>query len=217
MKTRLVIALLVLVGASVVWLPFQARKKSRAEKELSAQHIAQTKGNNESLSNHLVEIGETKPPTDTQLSPNENSRQENSESRDNSATNQNSQVAQSLADTIPQEIPRDSLKFVGYATPAAALQSACWAGTKGDLKTLLASMTPESSKQFMTEIQDAQKRGEAENLKEGIIWGFGIQNRLRINSENGDENQITINYDDTDVRPGQIVTLIKIGNEWKLQ
>jgi hypothetical protein len=189
------------------------------EKELSAQHIVQMKMDNESLSNNLVENGQTKSPTDGQLSGSESSRQKNSESHDDPATDQNPQITQSLTDTIPQEISRNSLKFAGYATPAAALQSCCWAGTKDDLKTLLASMTPESSKQFMSELQDAQKRGEVDDLdlKAGIILGFGIQNSLRINSENVDGNQAFINYDDPDVRPGQIVTLIKIGNEWKVQ
>ena len=45
----------------------------------------------------------------------------------------------------------DAWRFVGYATPEAALQSAFWAMYTGDLAAALASYTPEKRKEMETE------------------------------------------------------------------
>lgn len=45
-----------------------------------------------------------------------------------------------------ESVPRAAWAFVGYASPEAAMESVVWAMSQGDLKTLLAGVTPETRK-----------------------------------------------------------------------
>ncbi len=44
----------------------------------------------------------------------------------------------------PEALPKEAWTFTGYATPEAAFQSVFWAMSQGDVKTFLASLTPEA-------------------------------------------------------------------------
>jgi hypothetical protein len=61
--------------------------------------------------------------------------------------------------TATGPIPQTSWAFKKYATPADTFQSALWAMSKGDIKTLTASYTTEFGNQFM----ETAGKGKSDN------------------------------------------------------
>jgi hypothetical protein len=67
MKTKAVIALLILAGVVFIWFQFQTQRNLRAKNESLQQQIAQLQTDNESLSNRLAASPDTKSLLDDQL------------------------------------------------------------------------------------------------------------------------------------------------------
>src|SRR6185437_1968489 len=158
---KLAIALLAVVAAAIIWFQWQTQNKLHAENELLSQQIAQLKVDTESLSNRLAEIGDAKKLSGEQFNELLKLRGEVGVSRrqtndlgklfssPKSILPQNTSPGQLPPDKIPQDISKDSLQFVGYATPVAGLQSAFWAANQGDLKTFFSSLTPETREKIL--------------------------------------------------------------------
>jgi len=115
---------------------------------------------------------------------------------------------------LPKDIPKEALAFAGYATPAAALESFYWAATRGDAKTLFASVTPETQQKILESFRREGDINDPAWLKARLIQEFSGLGTLHLNDEASiSDNQMAINYDGE--RPGQNVTMIRIGNEWR--
>jgi hypothetical protein len=111
--------------------------------------------------------------------------------------------------------PRGSWSFVGYATPEAALQSAVWAASKGDLKALLDSTAGEYHKEIE---KDLAGTSESKLSAKFVADTARYKSAHVLNKEvQADDTVVftTIYYDETRAFPSR-VHLKKIGNEWKL-
>jgi hypothetical protein len=119
------------------------------------------------------------------------------------------------AATESDNFPKESWAFVGYASPESAFQSIVWALSKGDVKTMLASMAPAELARTQerwagkseTEIAD-KVRAEFEKVK-----GFRI---LRKEALSDDEVVLTLYVEGINPEEGTPrMKLQRVGNEWK--
>jgi hypothetical protein len=130
---------------------------------------------------------------------------------------ENRQAPTSAESSVPtaDNWPKDSWTFVGYANPAAALQSSMWAASKGDVKTFLRSLTG-----------DAQKTAESlfagksdSELAAGALALFaGVKSVRVISREVRDDGSVVLTTA-SEEESGTVTRkalLKKVGNEWKL-
>jgi hypothetical protein len=228
-KLKLAISALVAAGVTTALVvQHQTQETLRTDNKSLVQQLAQLQTDNENFSNRLADIGDAKELSDEQfnellklrgevglLRQKTNDLVKLQEENDTlRAARTATQTNQPPPDGLPQDIPKDLLTFAGYATPAAALQSAFWAASKGDVKTFFASVTPETNERIIDRIQSQGHINDPVWLKEQIVESFGTLDSLRINNEKVvSENQVFISYDGE--RQGQNTSMIKIGNEWK--
>jgi hypothetical protein len=117
-------------------------------------------------------------------------------------------------------IPRESWAFVGYATPENALQSVAWAMSKGDSKTFLASLSPETQKSYAQQFEGKTEDEIATMLSADIGQLPALRLDRKKVSANG-EVGFVLNSQETDdgttkTRDEAVMTFRKIGGEWKL-
>jgi cell division protein FtsL len=230
MKTILAIVGVIAISAIIIW--YQSRMQLALSDEIKTlqQQVAQLKTDNQNLSSQLAAVGDAKLLSDQQL--NELLRLRGEVARLRQQTNQPAKgpddrklpvtalsemdsTRDVLPDTLPKDVPKESLIFSGYTTPASALQSFYWAATRGDVKTLFASVTPETNAKIIAALQREGNVNDPEWLKAQLIKDFGGLGTLHMGDESLISNdQILINYDGE--RPGQNVTMIRIGNEWRV-
>ena len=114
---------------------------------------------------------------------------------------------------------KDQLAFAGYGSPEAALKTALSAMNGGDMKAVLASMTPEARALLEKEREkdgkseadmEADFKGMAESLT-STPSGFRVLGR---EAKSSDEVIITL-YAEGQSRARNFV-LNKVGNEWKV-
>jgi hypothetical protein len=115
---------------------------------------------------------------------------------------------------------KDQLAFAGYGSPEAALKTALSAMNGGDMKAVLASMTPEARALLEKEREkdgkseadmEADFKGMAESLT-STPSGFRV---LGQETKSSDEVIVTL-YAEGQPRARKFV-LNKIGNEWRVQ
>jgi len=116
-------------------------------------------------------------------------------------------------------IPRDSWQFVGYATPENAMQSAMWAMSKGDVQTLLNSLTPEAQEAMAKQFENKSEAEIATTLSQGISKIQALRlDRKRV-SPNGDITFVVWSeeHDNGQLRTKDEVTfqVQNVGGEWK--
>jgi hypothetical protein len=222
------------VGAGLITLAIlfllqhQAQEKLRVENAVLAQQLTGLETDNESLSNRLAAAGDARSFSDKEhnellklrgevglLRRQTNEfgkvREENQQLQDGRAV---VQISTQPQDAFPQDISKDSLKFAGYATPVAALQSAYWAASKGDLKAFFASVTPETNLQIIGKLRNEGDVNDSTWLRQQIVSAFGSVDNLHISNEKmTSENEAFLNYDGE--RKGQGALMVKIGGEWK--
>ena len=114
-------------------------------------------------------------------------------------------------------ILKNQLVFAGYKTPEATIESIFWAMMNGNYKVAIASVPKEqsvkvfgeNSKQFMSQNQ----RGELQDFASlQIIARKNVSaDKVELKLQIRDNDQ----RNNSDSEPG-IVTMTKIGNEWKL-
>ena len=131
---------------------------------------------------------------------------------------ENSQIRAARSPALPNEaaqnyLSKESWAFVGYADPESAFQSVVWAMSKGDLRTILAGVSPEEQarmeKQFAGKSEEeivASSAAEMEKIK-----GFRI---LKNEAISEDEVILTIFGDGKDETTK--IRVKRLGNEWKL-
>ncbi len=109
--------------------------------------------------------------------------------------------------------PKENWAFAGYATPEAALQSTIWAVSRGDFKTMLASVTPEERVKVEKEIENkAPEQITAEGKREmDKITGFRILDQKALS-----ETEVIINFFFEGENHAQKMLMKRIGAEWKM-
>jgi hypothetical protein len=140
--------------------------------------------------------------------------------------NENRQARTALENGLNADYwPRDSWAFAGYASPDAALQSFLWAASKGDLKTLLGSITGEMQKELE---KDLEGKSESEVSAKGMADTARLNSVSVLNSEAQGDDTVVLsvafeegtNTNGIDMKGtntnGIDMIMKKIGNEWKL-
>ena len=112
-------------------------------------------------------------------------------------------------------ILRNQLVFAGYGTPEAALESAFWAIANGDYDAAIAS-TPKASAIQVYGRNPAQFKKEWQSGEFQDIASLQIIARKNLNADRVELEFQMLSAGQTDEQsePG-IVTLVKVGNEWK--
>ena len=128
-------------------------------------------------------------------------------------TSRNLESTNSPPAAAPENIfPKESWAFAGYVTPEAALESFAWAVSKGDTKTMLASLTPDVQKEFEKEFQGKSESEIVAKMAEGVSKTTAYR-VLRKDFVSDDLILLDV-YDDGDNTTGKI-KMQRIGNEWK--
>ena len=116
-------------------------------------------------------------------------------------------------------IPRENWNFAGYASPEAALQTVVWAMSKGDLKTLLASATPETQKLMA---QQYAVKTDSEIASSLVHETLGLAELTlgdkMIASDGSVTFRITVQESDdgtTKTRAEAVMSFENVGGEWK--
>ncbi|MDB6124270.1 MAG: hypothetical protein JWQ71_3263 [Pedosphaera sp.] len=109
-------------------------------------------------------------------------------------------------------LAKENWVFAGYASPDAALQSAVWAMNQGDMKTFLASLTPEAKshmeKEWETKTEaEISAKGREEMNK---TTGYRILERKAVS-----ESEMALSVFIEGENRTERISMKKIGNEWK--
>jgi RNA polymerase sigma factor (sigma-70 family) len=117
-------------------------------------------------------------------------------------------------------IPKESWAFVGYATPENALQSVAWAMSKGDAKTFLASLSPETQKSYAQRFEGKTESEIAALLSEEISQLQALRLDRKKVSVGGEVAFILYSEERDDgttkTRDEAVMTFKNVGGEWKL-
>jgi len=116
-------------------------------------------------------------------------------------------------------IPKESLQFVGYATPEAALQSVVWSMVNGDLASFLAGMTPEGRDSFTQQV-DGKTDAEIATIFAEETRGMRGLRLDRKKSASDTEVTFVISSQETDdgatiSRDEAVMKFKNLGGEWK--
>jgi hypothetical protein len=110
----------------------------------------------------------------------------------------------------PDSFPRETWAFAGYADPESALQSLTWAMSKGDLKTMVASVSPEEEAKVRREF-DGKSESEIAAGAAAEITGFRILKKQAISD---DEVVLTVFADGKEDTVK--LKFKRFGTEWKM-
>src|ERR1043166_9729124 len=97
-----------------------------------------------------------------------------------------------------------SLKFAGYATPEATVESQYWAMRERDLKTFLAGLTPDSQPQME---QSWARRFQTDQI---ALGGYQVLDKQVLS-----DSEVVLTVQPERMAPVQNLVLRKIGTEWK--
>ncbi len=119
-----------------------------------------------------------------------------------------------------QPIPRASWAFAGYSTPEAALESVFWAMSKGDAKTLLASLTPKERPVIEQRFSGMTEDEIAHQLTHGV----SSINELSFDSKKiANDGTVSFTMAQRDSYGGNerfheeaVLSFQNIGGQWKL-
>jgi hypothetical protein len=113
-------------------------------------------------------------------------------------------------------VPKESWNFAGYATPEDAFQSAVWAISRGDVKTLYASLTEEGRQKI-----EGEEKGQPES--DLAAKGVEVMGKFKAYRAEGREDQpdgsivLTVSMIRPDDTPEtERMTVKRVGAEWKL-
>jgi small-conductance mechanosensitive channel len=195
-----------IVGAVVIAgvatpLVIQQQSKLRAENDSlrkQTEQLAQIQADNDRLSNSLAEAASSQKLASNQLSELLRLRGEigglRSQTNEiNKLQAENQRLRSSLAAgpaakrsnqtaAADEALPKESWAFVGYAEPESAFQSMVWAMSHGEVKTFLASLSPDAQ-----DLKDSQGKSEDEiaaKIKEfGGVTAFKIIDNQPVSPE----------------------------------
>jgi hypothetical protein len=229
---------LVIVGVVVSLVAqHQYRARLRDSDQLVRQYAAQLNqltAENERLSNLLARIKGPDSLTGDQQSELLKLRSKVSELLRQQRENEKSRVHPAKVEPKPaaedpappkeaaaqQGIPKESWAFVGYVTPQNALQSVMWAMHTGDVRTFLASLTPEAGDAVATRFEGKSESEIAALLKEEVSQ-IGALRLDRMRQASDTEASFEILSKETDngnvkTRDAAVLNFRNVGGTWKL-
>ena len=227
--------LLVIVGVVVsFWEQHQYRSRLHEDDQLVRQYVAQLTAENERLSNLLAKIKGSDSLTGDQQSELLRLRSKVSELLRQQRENEKSRAAPAkiepkpaAEDAVPPKetaaqpgIPRESWAFVGYQTPQNALQSVMWAMNTGDVRTFLASLSPESQDAVTARFEGKSESEIAALLKDEVSH-IGALRPDRMRQASDTEASFEVSSMETDngnvkTRDAAVLNFRNIGGAWKL-
>jgi hypothetical protein len=111
--------------------------------------------------------------------------------------------------------PRDSWAFAGQTTPEAAFQTAIWATSNGDLKTLLASATGEFRQMIEKDIESKSDSEASIKAMDEVMRLTSI--RVLSREVQGDDTVVlTVAFEEQNNVHVEDMLVKRIGNDWKL-
>jgi hypothetical protein len=110
--------------------------------------------------------------------------------------------------------PQDSWTNTGYGSPEAALQTALWAGTSGDLTNFYASVTEDVQTNMANEYKGKSDMEASVRLADEVA---GVQSVQILSREVLDDNSVllTVELEAQDKFQTVKVLMQRIGGEWK--
>ena len=229
LKLGIISAVVVAGVATPLVIQRQAQVKLRTANQSLRQQVgqlAQLKAQNERLSSLLAQANSAQSLPKDQLSELMRlrgevgilRRQTNELRMLRTAHNEDPLTAASPSEAAA--IPKESWAFVGYTTPETALQSVAWAMSKGDVKTFLASLSPETKNEYVQRFEGKTESEIAILLSEEI----SRLSALRLDRKKASlESEVAFvlyseERDDgtTKAKDEAVMTFKKIGSEWKL-
>jgi hypothetical protein len=116
-------------------------------------------------------------------------------------------------------IPKGSWAFAGYGSPEAALESLVWAMSKGDLKALLDSATPETGKLAAQEYAGKTESEIAVSMANEIEGVADLPLQTKKVSPDGAVSFTLAARDSDDGKTKMheeiVLTFVNVGGEWK--
>jgi len=225
-----IISAVALAGvATLLVMQHQAQVRLREENQSlreRADRLAQLTIENERLSNLLAQANGAQSLSSDQLSELMRLRSEvgmlrrqtNELLKSVTTRGESSPIATPPLETA--SIPRESWAFVGYATSENALQSVAWAMSKGDVKTFLASLSPETQNDYAHRFEGKTESEIATLLSEEISQLPAL--RLDRKKVSGHGTVAFVLYSEerddgtTKTRDEAVMTFKNIGGEWRL-
>jgi hypothetical protein len=110
--------------------------------------------------------------------------------------------------------PKDSWAFAGYATPEAALQSALWAASKGDLQNLIASTTADFATNITDDLQTKTPSEVADEIMKDTAKLRSVH-LLEKEAVSDQEVRVTL-WMEGDHPETNKLSLLRVDNQWKL-
>jgi len=106
--------------------------------------------------------------------------------------------------------PRDSWNFVGYVSPAAALQSYFWAASKGDVESFRATITGDAQKSM-----ELQPESIAQAFVSAQVAGLKSVRVLHREVQADDTVVLTTAFEKETGNEVRSLLMKKVGTEWK--
>ena len=116
---------------------------------------------------------------------------------------------------VKNVLPKESWAFTGYASPRAALQTAFWALSKGDLESYRATLTPGERLRFEKTLQGPGQISP-DFAVAAILDSQNISQLKLLYQEAVSSDQVILNVDAQGSNRGiQKAKFNLVGNEWK--
>ena len=235
MTTKLKATIAAVVVAASIGTPlFMQHAEIKSLRSQNQALVAQTsqfaplQAENERLSNRVAQtVGANNTMTDEQRA--ELNRLRAEVARLRATTNEARQLREELSRlrspqrpvanaAQPDNFPRESWTFAGYATPESTMQSLAWAALQGDLNTFINSMSPDRQSH---QRQEWQKQGKNDTqVRERLRREFGGTKAIRIDGRQliSDDEVIFSMFIESDNGRGEKanVRLQRIDSEWKV-
>jgi hypothetical protein len=221
LKTRMLVACLLVAMASCLAVQHRSNKKLREELgslRRDARSLGEVMNENRRLSNLLAEA------RTTQITSNgwfhellrlrgEVTSLRSQQEQGSFVYQQSPSHPQLKQEHFSQPPPaRDSFAFAGYGSPESAFQTALWAMSNGDTNAILASLAPEErtkKEKEWTGLPEAEIQKQATNEIQGIN-GYRI-----LGSETISDDEVELNVDlDTELTKMKM-RIKRINGEWK--
>jgi len=108
-------------------------------------------------------------------------------------------------------IDKESWAFVGYADPESAFESAVWAMSKGDAKTILASLHPDGQ-----DLKEAQGKSESDLAAENKAEFEKVTGYKIVDKQTVSDSEVILTVYAQGENAMTKFRLQRVGNEWKV-
>ncbi len=230
LKAGIIGAVVVAGAATSFVIQHQAQVRLREGNQTLRHRVDRLAAENNRLANLLAQAGRSQALSQDQLSELMRLRGEAGELRKQQKELEKLRVAvgvqRSAAAAPPSEatkadtIPKELWAFSGYATPETALQSVAWAMSKGDAKTFLASLTPETQRVYAQQFEGKTESEIAILLSEEIRQLPALRlDRKRVSAD-GKVTFVLYSEESDDgttkTKDEAVMSFKHIGDAWKL-